>query len=87
VPFAAGNLLEGNIHRVEPGAEKVDQISHQGETLGYVIEGELELTIEATIYQLKAGDSFFFKNPPDQSISERGVTLVRVVCVNTSQIH
>ena len=27
VPFAAGNLLEGNIHRIEPGAEKIDQIS------------------------------------------------------------
>jgi transcriptional regulator with XRE-family HTH domain len=24
VPFAAGNLLEGNIHLIEPGGEKVD---------------------------------------------------------------
>jgi len=29
VPFAAGNLLEGNIHRVEAGGEKVAQITHK----------------------------------------------------------
>ena len=87
VPFAAGNLLEGNIHRIEPGAEKIDQITHQGETLGFVIEGELELTIESTIYQLKAGDSFFFKNHLTNRYRNIGNMLTRVIWVNTPQIH
>lgn len=87
VPFAAGNLLEGNIHRIEPGAEKVDQITHQGETVGYVIEGELELTIETTIYQLKSGDSFFFKNHLTNRYRNKGDKMVRIVWVNTPQIH
>ena len=46
VPFAAGNLLECNIHNIEPDSVKNDLITHQGETVGYVIEGQLELTIE-----------------------------------------
>ncbi len=87
VPFAAGNLLEGNIHRIEPNAEKVDQITHQGETLGYVIEGELELTIETTVYRLSAGDSFFFKNHLTNRYRNTGTVLTRVVWVNTPQIH
>ncbi len=87
VPFAAGNLLEGNIHRIEPGAEKVDQITHQGETLGYVIDGELELIIENTTYHLKTGDSFFFKNHLTNRYRNLGTTLARVVWVNTPQIH
>jgi transcriptional regulator with XRE-family HTH domain len=87
VPFAAGNLLEGNVHRIEPGAEKVDQITHQGETLGYVIEGELELTIESTTYLLKTGDSFFFKNHLTNRYRNTGKVLTRVVWVNTPQIH
>jgi hypothetical protein len=37
-----------NAERIEPGAEKIDQITHQGETVGYVIDGELELTIETS---------------------------------------
>lgn len=87
VPFGGGNLLEGNIHRLEPGAEKVDPITHQGETLGYVIEGELELTIEATTYRLKAGDSFFFKNHLTNRYRNVSSKLTRLVWVNTPQIH
>jgi transcriptional regulator with XRE-family HTH domain len=87
VPFAAGNLLEGNIHRIEPGGEKVDQITHQGETLGYVVEGELELTIESTTYRLSTGDSFFFKNHLTNRYRNPGTALTRVVWVNTPQIH
>ncbi len=87
VPFAAGNLLEGNIHRIEPGGEKVDQITHQGETLGYVIDGELELSIENTTYRLTAGDSFFFKNHLTNRYRNTGRTLARVIWVNTPQIH
>lgn len=87
VPFAAGNLLEANIHRIEPGGEKVDQITHQGETLGYVIEGELELSIESTTYRLNTGDSFFFKNHLTNRYRNPGTILTRVVWVNTPQIH
>jgi transcriptional regulator with XRE-family HTH domain len=87
VPFGGGNLLEGNIHRLEPGAEKVDPITHQGETLGYVIEGELELTIEATTYRLKAGDSFFFKNHLTNRYRNVSSKLTRLIWVNTPQIH
>ena len=87
VPFAAGNLLEGNIHRIEPGGEKVDQITHQGETLGYVIEGELELSIDNTLYRLSTGDSFFFKNHLTNSYRNTGTSLVRIIYVNTPQVH
>jgi transcriptional regulator with XRE-family HTH domain len=87
VPFAAGNLLEGNIHRIEPGGEKVDQITHQGETVGYVIEGALELSIENTVYRLSTGDSFFFKNHLTNRYRNPGKTLTRVIWVNTPQIH
>jgi len=87
VPFAAGNLLEGNIHRIEPGGEKVDQITHQGETVGYVIEGELEFTIENVTYRLTSGDSFFFKNHLTNRYRNPGATLTRVIWVNTPQIH
>lgn len=87
VPLAAGNLLEGNIHRIEPGGEKVDQITHQGETMGYVIEGELELTIESTVYKLGTGDSFFFKNHLTNRYRNASKSLARVIWVNTPQIH
>jgi transcriptional regulator with XRE-family HTH domain len=87
VPFGAGNLLEGNIHVVAPDGVKHDPITHQGETVGYVIQGTLELTIEGTLYLLHTGDSFFFKNHLTNSYRNPGAREARVLWVNTPQVH
>ncbi|MGE0238894.1 MAG: helix-turn-helix domain-containing protein [Parvibaculaceae bacterium] len=87
VPFAAGNLLECNIHVVEPNCAKNDPITHQGETVGYVIEGQLELTIDTTVYNLSVGDSFFFRNHFTNSYRNPGPGVARVLWVNTPQVH
>ena len=87
MPFGAGNLLEGNIHMVEPGGVKHDPNTHQGETVGYVIEGNLELMIEGTLYLLHTGDSFFFKNHLTNRYSNPGASETRVLWINTPQVH
>ena len=87
VPFGAGNLLEGNIHVIAADGAKHDPITHQGETVGYVIQGKLELTIEGTRYLLSTGDSFFFKNHLTNSYRNPGRREARVLWVNTPQVH
>jgi transcriptional regulator with XRE-family HTH domain len=87
VPFAAGNLLECNIHVVEPSGHKQDLITHQGETVGYVVEGQIELTIDTTSYPLSTGDSFFFKNHLTNSYRNTGTGTARILWVNTPQVH
>jgi transcriptional regulator with XRE-family HTH domain len=87
VPFGAGHLLEGNIHVIEPNGFKHDAITHQGETVGFVLEGQIELTIEKTTYGLTEGDSFFFKNHLTNSYRNLGPGVARIVWVNTPQVH
>jgi transcriptional regulator with XRE-family HTH domain len=87
VPFGAGSLLEANVHVIEPAGTKEDPITHQGETLGYVVEGQIELTIESTVYALSTGDSFFFKNHLTNSYRNIGSATARVIWVNTPQVH
>jgi len=87
VPFGAGNLLEGNIHVIAPDGAKHDPITHQGETMGYVIQGNLELMIDRTPYTLHTGDSFFFKNHLTNSYRNPGPREARVLWVNTPQVH
>jgi transcriptional regulator with XRE-family HTH domain len=87
VPFAAGNLLEANIHVVEPNCEKNDPITHQGETVGYVIEGQLELTIDSTKFTISTGDTFFFHNHFTNSYRNPGPEVARVLWINTPQVH
>uniref|UniRef100_UPI0038D1A2C6 DUF4880 domain-containing protein n=1 Tax=Variovorax paradoxus TaxID=34073 RepID=UPI0038D1A2C6 len=40
-----GQLLQADIHVLEPKAESLEQIAHVGEEMGYVIEGEFELRL------------------------------------------
>lgn len=87
VPLAAGNLLEANIHNVEPGGVKIDQITHQGEAVGYLIEGDIELTIDGTTYQMSEGDSFFFKAHLANSYRNTGPSVARIIWINTPQVH
>jgi transcriptional regulator with XRE-family HTH domain len=87
IPFGAGNLLEGNIHIIEPDGAKQDPITHQGETLGLILEGKIELTIESTTYQLNVGDSFFFKNHLTNSYRNVGPQRAKIIWVNTPQVH
>ena len=48
-----------------------------------MIEGQVELTVEATTYLLAAGDSFFFKNHLTNSYRNPGTGAARVLWVNT----
>jgi transcriptional regulator with XRE-family HTH domain len=87
VAFGRGSLLEANVHVVEPGGGRVDRVTHPGETLGYIIEGQLELTIENTTYTLNAGDSFHYRNHLTSSYRNPGTVTTRMLWVNTPQVH
>jgi transcriptional regulator with XRE-family HTH domain len=87
VPVAAGNLLEGNIHIVSPGGEKVDLITHQGEAVGYLLSGTIELTIDGSTYAMEPGDSFFFKAYLTNGYRNTGPDEARILWVNTPQVH
>lgn len=87
VPVAAGNLLEANVHVVAPGGEKIDLITHQGEAVGYLVSGTIELTIDDTTYLMTAGNSFFFKAYLTNSYRNVGPDEARIVWVNTPQVH
>lgn len=79
----ANKLLYGSIHIVEPGGSTHGTIRHDGEELGYVIQGELELTVDGETYSLKKGDSFFFPSRLPHGYRNPGKTQSRIVWVNT----
>jgi transcriptional regulator with XRE-family HTH domain len=83
VPYAESRLLEGFITILEPGVEPSGPYQHDGEEVGYVLAGELELTIDGTIHVVKPGDSFFFKSDIEHSYRNAGTAVCRVVWINT----
>lgn len=80
---ADNGLLQANIHILEVGAASDGFIEHIGEELGYVLEGEVELTLGDARYVLNAGDSFTFPSNTPHGYRNLGSTIARIFWVNT----
>jgi transcriptional regulator with XRE-family HTH domain len=83
VPFGGTHLLQGFLMIEEPGGKAQGVVSHYGEEVGYVLEGELELTVSGEVYRLKAGDSFNFRSEEPHTHRNPGKGRVVVIWVNT----
>jgi quercetin dioxygenase-like cupin family protein/DNA-binding XRE family transcriptional regulator len=83
VPNGKGHLLQGNIHIVAPGGGSMGPIRHEGDEVGYVLEGRLELTIGDTTYELGTGDSFSFPSNLAHTYRNPGPDVTRVIWINT----
>lgn len=83
VPNSPGYLLQGNVHLIEPGGYSTEGLVHDGEELGYVISGCVELTVDGEPHLAEAGDSFFFRSDHPHSYKNPGDEVAVVVWVNT----
>jgi transcriptional regulator with XRE-family HTH domain len=83
IPYAKGHLLQSNIHIVAPGGSSFGLISHEGEEVGYLIAGEIELFLGDKAYQLSAGDTFCFRSEIGHGYRNRSNAEARILFVNT----
>lgn len=82
-PYEIHGHLQGQLHTLAPGASSDGMISHDGEEVGYVIEGSLELTVADKTAILNAGDSFFFDSARPHGFRNPGSVVTRIVWVNS----
>jgi transcriptional regulator with XRE-family HTH domain len=83
VAMERSTLLEVNIHRVDPGGHTDGVISHEGEEIGFLLEGNLELELNGTWYAFSEGDSFFFRSTLPHGYRNVGDKTAQVLWVNT----
>jgi transcriptional regulator with XRE-family HTH domain len=78
------NLLQGYIHWIRPGAGyEGEVVQHQGEELGYVLEGEIELVVGGRTYPVGAGASFHFRSELPHGYRNSGSVPARIIWVST----
>jgi len=82
-PSNEARLLFGSIHHIEPGGGSGGSYSHEGEEVGYVLEGALEITVAGKKHRLKEGDSFFFNSQLDHSYRNPTKKKASVLWVST----
>jgi len=83
IPAEGRHLLEGNLHILAPGGGSEGLLSHDGEEVGFVIDGELELTVGDRTYLLEAGDSFTFRSEIPHSYRNPAKQHARIIWVST----
>jgi len=83
VPLADGRLLNGNVHIVPPGGVTSGTLIHQGEEVGFIVEGYIELTVDGKVSLLGAGASFYFSSTLPHSYRNIGTDTARIVWVNS----
>lgn len=77
------SLLEANIHCVAAGGHTDGLYNHEGEELGYVLQGQLELEVDGVVYLFEEGDSFFFRSDLPHGYRNRGSKMTKILWVNT----
>lgn len=83
VPYSNDYLLQGNVHIIEPGGYSNEALEHDGEEVGYVVEGTIELSVDGRSYIAGPGASFYFRSDLPHSYRNVGDTAARLVWVNT----
>lgn len=59
VPNAQKNSMEPVIFTLEKGGETKEYTPFEGEEFGYVLEGEIKLTVGNKKYEIKSGETFY----------------------------
>jgi len=82
--YATDTTLQSILISVEPGHGSQESYSHEGEEFLYVLEGELELTLdELHTYRLGPQDAMTFKSTRPHRWHNPGDVLTVIVWVNT----
>lgn len=83
IPNDAHRMLQANIHIVPVGGGSEGILEHDGEEMGFVLDGTLELTVNGKLYLLHEGDSFVFRSEYSHGYTNSGPKTARVLWVNT----
>jgi transcriptional regulator with XRE-family HTH domain len=83
VPFANVRLLEGFVISLAANRKMCGPFEHDGEEVGYVLEGELKLVVGGKSYTISEGGSFFFRSDLPHSYGASGRRCCRVIWINT----
>jgi DNA-binding transcriptional MerR regulator/quercetin dioxygenase-like cupin family protein len=82
--LAWGNtVMEPHLFRIAPEAGSGDPYTHEGEEFIYVLQGDLEITVEGEHYRLEPGDSFYFESATPHRWKNPGRKETWVLWINT----
>jgi transcriptional regulator with XRE-family HTH domain len=83
IPLGAASQLQASIVRIEPGGRSDGVHEHQGDEAGYVVSGEVVLTVGANQYRLGPGDAFYYSSEQPHGIANNSSGPAEIFWCNT----
>jgi transcriptional regulator with XRE-family HTH domain len=83
IPMDENRRLEGLMMTLPGGGPLCGPFRHEGEEVGYVIEGEVELIVDGERFVVPSGSTFFFESDRTHSYRAAGRASARIVWINT----
>lgn len=83
IPNAQKNMMEPVLVELEAGAETPEDVPHEGEEFGYVLEGRIAVVIAGRSKTVKKGESFYYSAGKAHCIVNKGKGKARFLWVST----
>lgn len=83
VPSAQSNMMEPLLVEVQPHKTLTEDKPHDGEEFGYVISGRLKLHLGERVFDVKAGESFYYAAKSHHRIENPGNRAATFIWVST----
>jgi transcriptional regulator with XRE-family HTH domain len=83
IPYHQSHLLQGSIHNIAPGGSGGGLVSHQGEEVAYILEGQVEFMVGDEHFLLNAGDSICYRSEQPHGYRNGGGGHAKLIIVNT----
>lgn len=83
IPNAQKNEMEPILVTLHPGGQTGTDHPHEGEEFGYVLEGQIMITIGQRKIKARRGDSFQINPSEPHALSNPGKRIARVLWIST----
>lgn len=83
IPNAQKNEMEPIIMELEVGGQSYPDNAHNGEEIGYVMDGTINVVIGGKKYQAKKGESFLINPEKPHYIENKGKKPAKIIWITT----
>ena len=83
IPNAQKNEMEPILVTIEPDGRTYPDNPHEGEEIGYVLDGSVMIHIGKNMYQAKKGESFLIRPDRPHYISNEGKKTAKILWIST----
>lgn len=83
IPDSQKNMMEPTVMHLKAGKETTQDLPHEGEEFGFVLDGDIKIVLGSREYNCKKGSSFYYKCDRIHYIVNTGTKMAKVLWIST----